>query len=275
MRWGKTPAFSKGDKGEKNTTERFMHAAIHRFLFAMLTSFLVTTSVVLPAQEVDSIDTSESWQLDDTQGLPDSVQILHRKFDEEGVASLQNDATMKYQVRRTAAESLWDRFKAWLLQLMQYAFEGALTTNWGRVIMWVVGLLLVTGLILMLLKVNAFRIIFGGHQQTASKDLHEDIKTMDFERLIQEAIVQQDYRLGVRLVFLHALRMLSDRDLIQWTPGKTNHDYLHELSNSELKPGFDQLNFYFEYAWYGHFNISARIFGEVQSTFSTWKSRLH
>jgi hypothetical protein len=250
-----------------------MRASVCQILFSVVTFVMVMTPILSPAQAYDSVDTESSWDSDDTQGLPDSAQVIHRSFDRDQVESLQDDTAMQYRVRQTAAESLWDRFLAWLLQLIQFAFEGALSTNWGRVFMWVVGILLVTGLILMLLKVDAFRIIFKGNRQAASSDLHEDIKVMDFEKLIQEAIALHDYRLGVRLIFLHALRILSDKELIQWTPGKTNHDYLDELPDSELKPGFNQLNFYFEYAWYGHFNISATTFGEVQSTFSEWRTR--
>jgi hypothetical protein len=104
--------------------------------------------------------------------------------------------------------------------------------------------------------------VFG--KSTTQKIMHEsDIEKnlihVDFEKLIEEAIAKSDYRAGVRLVFLYALKMLSDKNHIHWNQGKTNHDYLDELKLAELKSGFSDLNYYFEYAWYGNFKINAEI----------------
>ena len=85
------------------------------------------------------------------------------------------------------------------------------------------------------------------------------------------SVEKNDYRLGVRLVFLYALKTLSDKGLIQWDQGKTNHDYLNELRVTELQKGFNELNFYFEYAWYGNFNITPNVFSHVRRIFEEWK----
>ena len=121
--------------------------------------------------------------------------------------------------------------------------------------MYIVGIVLLTVLIMMLLKVNAFKVFYSGQGANTFtySALDENIHEMDFEKLIQEATGKNDYRLGVRLVFLYALKMLSDKNLIHWDQGKTNHDYLDELSATEIKTGFNELNSYFEYAWYGNF----------------------
>ncbi|HCM77624.1 MAG TPA: DUF4129 domain-containing protein, partial [Cytophagales bacterium] len=63
------------------------------------------------------------------------------------------------------------------------------------------------------------------------------------------------YRNGIRLIFLYALKMLADKQYIQWQAGKTNHDYSDELGAGELKTNYNQLSRYFEYAWYGNFLI--------------------
>ena len=104
--------------------------------------------------------------------------------------------------------------------------------------------------------------------------LDENIHEMDFEKLIEEAAAKKDYRGGVRLLFLYALKMLSDKNHIHWDQGKTNHDYIDELKQDELKPGFSDLNYYFEYAWYGNFKVNAETFDHVRDIFKTWKTSI-
>jgi hypothetical protein len=102
--------------------------------------------------------------------------------------------------------------------------------------------------------------------------LEEDIHSLDFEKLIREAVQQQQYRLAIRLLFLQALKLLADHHHIHWQPGKTNHDYLEELTDDRLRSGFSELNFYFEYAWYGNFTISPKLFAKVAAVYENWKS---
>jgi hypothetical protein len=104
--------------------------------------------------------------------------------------------------------------------------------------------------------------------------LDEYIHEMDFDKLIQEAIAQQDYREGIRLLFLKSLKMLADKNSIHWEQGKTNHDYVSELQATEIKTGFNQLNFYFEYAWYGNFLINRDMFQRVQQVFTVWREKV-
>jgi hypothetical protein len=131
------------------------------------------------------------------------------------------------------------------------------------------GIVVVVVLVMMLLKVNAFKVFYSGEGTSTLRynTLDENIHEMDFDKLIEEAMSKKDYRLGIRLVFLYALKMLSDKNHIHWDQGKTNHDYLDELKLAELKEGFSDLNYYFEYAWYGNFNINAEMFHHVQDIF--------
>lgn len=97
---------------------------------------------------------------------------------------------------------------------------------------------------------------------------------MDFEKLIREALEKKEYRYGVRLTFLYALKLLSDKQHVDWRPGKTNHDYLEELNEGELKTGFNELSFYFDYAWYGEFAVNENLFQRVQVIFDNWRKHI-
>jgi len=131
-------------------------------------------------------------------------------------------------------------------------------------------------LIMMVLKVNAFKIFYRGERAgpVPYNVLDDNIHEMDFDSLIDDATARHDYRKGIRLLFLKGLKMLADKDFIHWEHGKTNHDYLSELTKDDLRTGFDELNFYFEYAWYGNFSINREMFLKVQHIFTDWSRRI-
>jgi hypothetical protein len=104
--------------------------------------------------------------------------------------------------------------------------------------------------------------------------LDENIHEMNFDSLIAEAVAKHDFRTGIRLLFLKGLKILADKNFVQWEHGKTNHDYLAELKKDELKNGFIELNYYFEYTWYGNFSVNYETFKKVQQIFTDWSGRI-
>lgn len=206
----------------------------------------------------------------------DSAKIEVRNFNRETLKELKSDESLRYEETPTVAESLWDRFLILLRQFFESLFQGATTTDWGRVFAYVIGIVLLVVVIMLVLRVNAFKIFYSAQGASTMRYdvLDENIHEMDFDKLIQEAIQLHDYRTAIRLQFLHALKILSDKGLIHWEQGKTNHDYLRELTVGEIKAGFNELNFYFEYAWYGNFTINQGMFVRVQDIFANWRARL-
>lgn len=253
-----------------------------RFLFGLL--FVISNTLAF-SQSADSLtydpdsayieETDENDQPDST-APPDSSDVAVRNFDTEKLDELRSDPSLQYKEPPTVAESLWDRLRLWLSQLLQDIFENAVTTDWGRVFTYIAGIVVIVVLIMMVLKVNAFKVFYSGQGADTFRHqvLDENIHEMDFEKLIHEAMVKNDYRTGVRLVFLYSLKMLSDKNLIHWDQGKTNHDYINELKAADLKTGFNELNYFFEYAWYGNFKINREMFSRVEVIFDEWKRTL-
>jgi hypothetical protein len=211
---------------------------------------------------------------EDSQGLADSTLVTVRDFDRNLLEQLKSDPDLAYKEPPTVAETLWDRLLALLRQFLDSLFRNAVATDWGRLLSYAIGLALLVVIIMMLLKVNAFKIFYKGEGAGSMpyNILDENIHEMDFDKLISEAVADQDYRRGIRLIFLKSLKMLADKNFIQWEHGKTNHDYLAELTKEDLKTGFNELNYYFEYAWYGNFSISSDLFKRVQHAFSEWSA---
>jgi hypothetical protein len=245
--------------------------------------FFMLTSFYSHGQDADSANISFDSVAalidsdgDDSRAPDDSVMIEARNFDGATLNKLKSDGDLQYKEPPTIAESLWDRALLLIKQFLDSLFTGAVSTNWGRVFSYILGLALVIVLIMMIIKVNAFKIFYSGQGVSTIPyhALHEDIHGMDFEKLIQEAIAARDYRKGIRLLFLNSLKMLADKNFIHWEQGKTNHDYLSELTAADLKEGFKELNYYFEYAWYGNFRVNHEMFLKVQLAFTNWRQRI-
>jgi hypothetical protein len=226
------------------------------------------------AAVVDHDDADE----DDTYILRasnDTSIVKAKSFQAETVEELKDDPEMEYEIPPTVAESLWDRFIMWLRDLLSDMLLQAVTTDWGRLALYLLGIGLLVFLIMMLLRVDALRMLVSGQKGRAGHMvLNEDIEQMDFEKLLREATAAKEYRRGIRLLFLYALKMLSDRNHVVLDSGKTNHDYLKEVKEKDLYPGFSDLNFYFEYAWYGNFLITSETFQKAEATFNDWKNKL-
>jgi len=205
----------------------------------------------------------------------DTTEVVPKKFATDKISNLKSSQDFDYKEPPTMAESIWDRFWQWVSRFFSALFEGATNTNWGRVFVYVAAFVGFIIILLMILRVNAFRILYSNADKgTISTNVfHENIHEMDFDKLIQEALDQKKYREGIRLLFLHSLKLLTDEQFIHWQAGKTNHDYVDELSSGELKTNFNELSFYFDYAWYGNFPIREDAFNKTQQLFRSLKQK--
>jgi hypothetical protein len=204
----------------------------------------------------------------------DSSQVEVRHIDGDALEKLKTDPEMSYG-QSPAAISLWERLQRWFMNFIRDLFSMAASVDWMRTLIIGLAIVLVVFVILRILNVNALNMFYPKTGSPLNHGvLDEDIHTMDFDKLIEDALARNEFRLAVRLLFLHALKLLADHHHITWQPGKTNHDYLEELSARHLKTGFNELNFYFEYVWYGNFTIREPVYRKAELIFRNWKKAL-
>ncbi|HEY9048785.1 MAG TPA: DUF4129 domain-containing protein [Ohtaekwangia sp.] len=246
--------------------------------------FLCYTSVAFsqePQPVSPMLDTLLSEE-NEEEALPevtlpaDSSVVDVRAVDENKLNEMREDPDMQYGKDSPAIVSIWDRIKMWLISALSWLFYLGNSTNWGNIIVGIIAVAVLIYVILRLLKIDALKVFYGKADKTAlaHEVIEENIHEMDFDKLIQEALARNEYRLAIRLLFLQGLKLLADHHHITWEPGKTNHDYLNELTAKELKTGFNELNFYFEYAWYGNFVITDELYGRVTAIFNNWKTNI-
>lgn len=224
---------------------------------------------------VDAIVAQDEKEAPEVIPPNDSTVITARSMDPAKLQQMQEDPEMDYGQDSPAVVGLWDRLMMWLLLIIRWLFFMGESTDWGNVIVGILVVGILGYVILRLLKIDAMNLLRSKSRSTLHHTvLEENIHEMDFEKLIADALAEHAYRLAIRLTFLYSLKLLSDRQHIHWEPGKTNHDYLRELSAPDLKIGFRELNFYFENAWYGNFVITGEHYQRVNSIFNTWKTNV-
>ena len=140
---------------------------------------------------------------DDSHAPNDSSAVETRNFSGAILGKLKSDKDLNYKETPTVAESLWDRALLLIQQFFDSLFRSAVSTNWGRVFSYLLGIALIIVLVMMILRVNAFKIFYSGQGASTIPyhALDENIHEMDFDKLIQEAIAERDYRKGIRLLF--------------------------------------------------------------------------
>ncbi len=95
----------------------------------------------------------------------------------------------------------------------------------------------------------------------------------NYERLIQEATLNGDYRLATRYLFLQSLKLMADKEIIFYAADKTNREYLQQLPDY-LKIGFKNITRHYDYIWYGHQNIEKESFQNIEQVFKQFKQAL-
>jgi hypothetical protein len=114
--------------------------------------------------------------------------------------------------------------------------------------------------------------IAAGEEGYAETD---NIFEINYQREIDKAVSAGNYRLAVRLMFLRALKNLSDKNIIQYKQDRTNFDYLLQVHSTKYYPDFFRLTRNYEYSWYGQFDIEPEKFNIIKNDFENFDSNLN
>ena len=95
----------------------------------------------------------------------------------------------------------------------------------------------------------------------------------DFETLKRKAYNAGDTRLAMRYLFLKMLQKLDQRSHIKFGTDKTNAVYAREMQPT-FRNDFSSLALYFEYVWYGKFEIAKDVFDKIESQYNQFLNRI-
>jgi len=214
--------------------------------------------------------------------LPDSVQIDMNPVDvrhisDESLQEFRDDDEFDYAVANIPGKNILEMIRDWFADLFRKLFATDIgNVNVVNIIIYTICILAAAYAIYKLIEMKSRKIIASQKEGDLPYGIDEEnIHEMDFDRLIREATDHRQYRRAIRLTYLYALKKLADARKITWEPGKTNQEYLMELNDKSLKDGFSTLSYYFDYAWYGEFDVNEKHLTRVTDTFNDWKNHIN
>jgi hypothetical protein len=98
--------------------------------------------------------------------------------------------------------------------------------------------------------------------------VEENIKQVDFDKRINSALKEKNYRLATRYLYLKSLKSLANKKTIEWHFDKTNSDYINEIKDVKLKALFKRVSYIYDYVWYGEFPIDEASFNKNNDDFN-------
>lgn len=160
--------------------------------------------------------------------------------------------------------SLWDRIKYSATQKINEILTKISLTGVPGVIVIILIALLLCLITLKILGVDYRKVLGKKEIDTPEIDIYtENVHEMDFDTLITNALKNKDYRLVVRFLYLKNLKLLSDKELIDWKANKTNYSYQYELSDFSLRTKFLEVTLIFDYIWYGEFPLDEEKYRDI------------
>ncbi|WP_034671625.1 hypothetical protein [Epilithonimonas caeni] len=259
-----------------------------RFRILLLLFFSLLGSSVFSqydtVQEVEVVEDSISYDSEEEFVLTDSLvrsdystnNTLYPKSFSPDFKNKYKGNEFDYGVSKPQ-ESLWDIIKRQIAKLLSRIFKGIdpnKATNYTVIILRTIGILVIGSLLYLLIRYLMSKegnFLFGKKNRKiniTSKDLEENIHEINFPQSILKFEKQQDYRSAIRYHFLFALKKLSDKDLINWNPEKTNRDYLKELKDINLKENFSRIIYVYDYIWYGEFDAEEKDYQYFKTYFN-------
>lgn len=204
----------------------------------------------------------------------DSIAYHSRKF--ENLKRKYNSDEFNYDEKFSEANaSAWERFWRAVEHFFEQLFNfgnSAKTLSGLELLMRILAVLIILFVIYMIVKIIINKEggwIFSSSERKIKviNDVIENIHTIDFKTIINNALLNNNYRLAIRYYYLWLLKSLSDKGAIEWDIEKTNSDYLSEIQSEDLKKDFRFLSYVYEYSWYGEFEINDTDFSKTETAF--------
>ena len=148
-------------------------------------------------------------------------------------------------------------------------------SGWFQTLMWIIIVAGFAGAIIWYLadsKVGLFRKKSREIATvTDNEEMPEDIFAINYQKEIDKAASQGNYRLAIRLMYLRLLKNLAEKNIIQYKQDRTNLDYLMQLHPTTHYKEFFRITRHYEYSWYGKFDVSNEAYGIIRTDFDQFE----
>lgn len=202
----------------------------------------------------------------------DSSNVIVRSMDSTKIKAYLKDKDFRYFEDPESTMTLWERLMEWLKrQFYKLTEYDSYYTAWD-IFIYILIALAVVAIVFGIYKSEIKGLFFSNKNKLNVSEHLEDIHSIDYEKMIEEAIANKNYRYAIRLNYLRSLKKLSDKEIIYWKVEKTNREFLREIKLNSLKSKFEKITTDFESIWYGGFEIDHSAYMHLQNYYSDFDS---
>lgn len=110
----------------------------------------------------------------------------------------------------------------------------------------------------------------------SEEEEHElaDVSADSLEAKIRENFSLGNFREATRFHYLHLLKLLSLKEMIFLKSTATNHDYIIQMSKTDLQNDFSLLTNIYDHVWYGEADVNSDQYNRIDQYFTRIKERL-
>lgn len=105
-------------------------------------------------------------------------------------------------------------------------------------------------------------------------EVEDKMLEIDLDKILDEALFANDYRLALRINFLIIIKNLSLTGKITWTKEKTNWEYFGEIKEEMIALKFKEIVITFETIWYGEHTLTENQYKRLQPSYESFKNKL-
>ncbi len=150
-------------------------------------------------------------------------------------------------------------------------------SSWLTTFLWILIILAFTGFLAWYLYSKVFakrNARVSESPETITEEIPENIFEINFPAAIKTAEEKANYRLATRLLYLDTIRRLAEKNLITYSQGRTNFDYILQLRSTVFYDPFFSLTRIFEYCWYGQFALDESLYARIKNNFLGFHEKL-
>ncbi|MGH1366110.1 MAG: DUF4129 domain-containing protein [Calditrichia bacterium] len=231
----------------------------------LITAFICSINALLAAES--------SWI---SEIAIDSSLTEIQQFDLETLREFREDSDFFYDHQPPNTIGWWEDFKRWLWHNI-FRSLGVVDNPFLRNLLFYGFIAAVLGYAAYKMSEGDIQKLWKGRSRKVTVDFLEDekdIQDLDIEKLLKQALQENDLHRATRLLYLKALRQLSERALILWQRDKTNSDYILELSGNPIQDNFREITRIFDHVYYGDFKLRIASFPELRAHFEQFYERL-
>jgi hypothetical protein len=202
----------------------------------------------------------------------DSSAVTQRKLPDSLVKKMQSDKDFWY------ANTAFEKEKKKEKSNKQSTYVPLGQRGWFQTLIWLIIIGGFAAFLMIYLTGSNIGLFRKKNVMTKVDDeevITEDIFAINYQKEIDKAAIQGNYRLAVRLMYLRLLKNMSEKNIIQYKQDKTNLDYLMQLHSTRYYNNFFSITRNYEYSWYGKFEVSEEAYRLISNEFNQFEQQLN